>query len=282
MSKTEDRAKRRALVETLAPPVVGTLRTVCPTCNGGSSGEETLVVSRLQSGEVSAHCFRATCKFTVGARHTEPLFKAKEPRYYTRPTSWVSDEHANLILARFGLEHGTVEAYSELDDRFVLPVINALNRRRGVVAYSLSGGVPKSLTYNERPEEPFMHWAEGCELEPVVIVEDWFSAEKVAAAGGVGVAIMGTYLSAEMVAEIAQFRAPVVLAFDYDAFSQALKYQAKYAEQFPEGLTVWRLKKDLKYEPIERIQRAFAGETDFHGDAGTIDHSGDARRQEGL
>lgn len=279
MSKTERRHTHRAMVEAIAPPTEGTTRTVCPMCMGGSDQEETFVATRYASGEVSGRCFRATCAFGVGAKGTPPASKIKPPRYYTRPTRFPTAAHAELIEDRFGLETGTVDSYSEHEDRFVLPVTGPLRQRRGVVAYSLSGAVPKSLTYNELPAEPFMHWAEGACLEPVVIVEDWFSAEKVAAAGGVGVAIMGTYLSSEMVAELAQCRSPAVIAFDFDAFGTAVKYKERYAEQFPEGLRVWRLKRDLKYEPIERIQEAFAGKEDFHVDEGTTNFGSDAKGQ---
>jgi hypothetical protein len=263
------------VVESLAATIVGTVRAVCPTCHGGSSGEETFLVTRHPSGEVSGKCFRASCDFYVGPKNAAPVVRIKEPRLYTRPTQTITPEQDLLIEDRFGLAPFTVSQYSAIDDRFILPVQGPSYQRRGVVAYSLSGGTPKSLTYNECPEEPFIHWARGAH-DVVVVVEDWFSAEKVAEAGGYGVAIMGTNLTRDMVAEIAAAKAPTVIALDQDAYGKAIKYREQYAEQFPKGLKVWRLARDLKYEPIERIQRAFNGEQDFH-DEGTTNRSSNAQ-----
>lgn len=197
-------------------------------------------------------------------QHSQRSLGKKEPRYYTRPTKYPTPEQHEMIHARFGLEAGTVDRYSEAEDRFILPVMGSKLLLRGYVAYSLSGGMPKSINYPKHPGELFMHYARGGCLTRVV-VEDWFSAEKVAAAGACGIAIMGTNISEDMLNELAETGTPTVLAFDRDAYPKSIKYQQKYQQRFKGGLKVWRLEKDLKYVSVDRIQRGLNGDTDFIG-----------------
>jgi hypothetical protein len=215
-------------------------------------------------------CHRAQCGYLGqldGYAFTVP--KKPEPRYYTRPITLLDAGQLKLIEARFGIDPDEVAGYNETEDRFLLGVYGPVgHNRRGYIAYSLSGGVPKSLTYKEKPEEPFIHYAVG-PWNNLVVVEDWFSAEKVAATNrGAGVAIMGTNLTQEMVSEMAVIaaarRAKVWLAFDQDAYEKSLNYLFKYREQFPGGLFAWRLKQDLKYETTKRITEALVdGRTNF-------------------
>lgn len=250
-------------------------RAVCPKCNGGTDNEKCLQVYVDQDFQFHWRCYRATCGYRGGKSYTGmPIVPSKkEAKFYTRPTVWPSTEQHELIYRRFGLPSGTVDAYCKEDDRFILSV-DGPNRgnKRGVVAYSFSGAIPKALNYNETPDDPFIHWSrsEWGSAAVIVIVEDWFSAEKVHLAGAMSVALMGTLLNQKMVTEIAKrasiTNSKVFLAFDKDAWPKALTYQLKYREQFPLGLKVWSLKKDLKYVPVERIERAINGETDFSRD----------------
>lgn len=196
----------------------------------------------------------------------------KEPRYYTRPTERVTTAQAQMFAELYGLPTDTVTKYSREDDRFLLPVESPGFRLRGYVARSMSGAEPKTLTYNHRPDEPFIHYAMSAvgdyKASAAVIVEDWFSAEKVALTNvAVGVSIQGTRLAPEMVTEIAALGLPTYIALDLDAFGKSLSFAATYRERFPKGLKVWRLKQDLKYEPVERIEAALRGEFYDFGEA---------------
>jgi hypothetical protein len=138
---------------------------------------------------------------------------------------------------------------------------------RGYIARSLSGATPKVLTYDERPEQPFIGWA-GSEINrPVIAVEDWVSAEKIQASKlATAVALNGTYLSLDMVTEIQSTAngQAVILALDRDAYPKALKYLAQYGDLFSPRLRVWRLEVDLKYVSFERIGKAITNdECDF-------------------
>lgn len=186
------------------------------------------------------------------------------PRYFTAETKLVSDGQRNWFYDTFGYEPPDL-LYAAYQDRFVYAVRGPEGSHRGVIARSFSGNLPKSLSYKYL-EEPFIGWA-GSEAAhgPTVVVEDWVSAEKVAQAGLLAVALNGTLLSNDRAYEIelvsARRRAPTVLAFDADAFGRSLEYQVHYP-----WLKAARLKIDLKYEPLERIKKVFqSGNYDFCG-----------------
>lgn len=213
-------------------------------------------------------CHRALCSHGSRQLNNYEVFpqpKKKEPRHYTRPITTLTDEQYFVVRERFGINPNELEGYNEIDDRFILGVYGPVGyNKRGSIAYSLSGATPKSLTYNEKPDEPWVHWAKGM-LSASVIVEDWFSAEKVATARADGIAIMGTNLTQAMVTEIAAAaNGPTFLALDRDAYHKTIGYIAKYREQFPLGLYAWSLRVDLKYESTERIKAALDGESNFN------------------
>lgn len=255
-------------------------RHVCPRCSGGLEQEQSLSVRRDESGGVHWRCFRSSCGYTGGPRETRSVFSGikKEARHFTRPIKPLTPEQYELLSKKYGFAPD-VDGYSYWDDRFILPVFGPSGyNKRGVVAYSFNTK-PKSLTYNEKPAEPFIHWAPpGAKTYHIVVVEDWFSAEKVALTfAAEGVALMGTHLSQEMVTELATqaaaLDASVHLALDRDAFAKTVGYIAKYREQFPRGLYAWSLKQDLKYETTERIKRALDGANDFIGNVEQPEHA---------
>jgi hypothetical protein len=230
-------------------------RYVCPKCNGGSDNERCLSIQ----GD-SWQCFRATCGYRGGNATMATHPKIREPRHYTRPYGPLNDDQNGILADRFGLPDGVVDGYSVSDDRFILGIEGPQHQLRGHVAYSLSGGKPKSLNYWAKTEEPFNHWAMTLRPPAIVVVEDWFSAEKVREAGATGVALMGTLLTQAMITDISyvarNWGVPTYLALDKDAFAKSLAYKVKYNEQFKFGLQVWALQKDLKYVSVELIQRA--------------------------
>lgn len=253
----------------------GSGRYICPKCNGGSDNERCLSI-QVSDNEASPswRCWRSTCGFWGGPNggrgRVEARSRSKEPRHYTRPYKALNDEQAAIIHSRFGLGDGTVDGYSEACDRFILAVEGPQHQLRGHIAYSLSGGRPKSVNYWGLTAEPFNHWAMVGKPAALVVVEDWFSAEKVREAGATGVALCGTLLTQAMVSDISHvarnWQIPTYLALDRDAFGKAIAYRARYAEQFKYGLQVWALRVDLKYESVEKIKNATV-------ESGTFDFS---------
>lgn len=266
-------------------------RHVCPKCNGGSAGEASLSIRFDEAHGVHWRCFRALCGYTGGPRGTSPVFAGpkRSPRYFTRPIKPLTLRQIDFLIDLFGsgAVAGEVEGYSYGDDRFMLGVYGPTGfNRRGCIGYSFNSN-PKSLTYNETPEEPFIHYARGVEgyQSHTVIVEDWFSAEKVALTGATGVAIMGTHLSQADITEIAKTaertKSRTWLALDKDAYEKTLGYLFRYREQFPYGLYAWSLSRDLKYETKERIQQALNGKGNFLDD-GKIGSGGNAEGETNL
>ncbi len=238
----------------------------CPKCGHGESWYTWFG----SHGDPMGRCYRASCGHVGplgGLMVAADIKRERTPRYYTRPYKQPTAEQDAAIYDRFGLPPGTVEGYNEIDDRFILGIDGPAHQRRGHIAYSLSGATPKSLTYNEKPDQPFIHWTMKFYPPAIVLVEDWFSAEKVREAGATGVALLGTNLTQDSVNEITQvataWNCPTFVALDRDAYTRTLLYLSKYREQFPLGLYAWSLLRDLKYETVERIKRGIDGEYDF-------------------
>lgn len=230
----------------------------CPKCGHAESWSTWIGEKKQLMGK----CHRAKCGHITGLEGLAAPRQAREPRLYTRPYKALNDDQNAIIDNLFGLPDGVVDGYSEQDDRFILGVMGPQMQHRGHIAYSFSGAKPKSINYVAKTDEPFNHWARARTLKPgaLVVVEDWFSAEKVREAGATGIALIGTTLNQAMVTDISHvardWQIPTYLALDRDAFGKALAYKAKYAEQFKLGLQVWALDKDLKYESVERIKDA--------------------------
>ena len=257
----------------LLAAIQGSGRYVCPKCQGGTLSERSLYLCVSPTGAPGWLCFRASCGFSGGnpAGATSAVVR-QEPRHYTRPYKPLTEQQKRLIEQRFGLPATSVDGYSESNDRFVLPVFGPVGyQKRGIIAYSLSGDTPKSLNYKELTDLPFIHYSIPSQGKlPLVIVEDWFSAEKVAAThAAIGVSIMGTHLGVSHIEEISALAmeraSSCVIALDQDAYAKSINYVARYREQFPNGLSVWHLNTDLKYESIERIKAALDGKTNLSG-----------------
>ena len=257
----------QALQIEAAAMVAGTrTKILCPECNGGSSKEISLSLFKDHDGRIAWKCFRASCDYKGNPRGVsgESGKKLPLPRYYTEPFVPLSEQQRYWFRTRFGFEPPCWYSDSQ---RFVLPVRAPSGSLRGYQAYSFKESVqPKCITYRERVVEPFMHWPRskrrGRAPEPVitttVIVEDWFSAQKVMLAGAQSVALLGTTLNEERVEEIrsASQNRQVILALDADAYAKSVRYVIDYGEAFKPPLRVWKLVRDLKYESLDRIRMA--------------------------
>jgi len=158
-------------------------------------------------------------------------------------------------------------------DRYVYTVRDPIGVPRGHIARSLTGATPKVLTYDERPDQPFIGWVRSETSEAVVIVEDWISAEKLGASTATGVALNGTHLSLEMVTEIQVNSGgkPVCLALDRDAYGKSIGYLQRYGDLFSPRLRVAWLEVDIKHVPFGQIERAIkSGTFDFGGARGAV------------
>lgn len=246
----------------------GAYRLVCPDCRGGTDSEKCLTLVVDTMGQMAFRCYRSSCGFGGGNRQTLVTdSKVREPRYFTADTVSLSEDRKSWFDHKFGFVPPDT-LYAPHMDRYVYTVRGPTGAARGHIARSFAGAVPKVLTYWEATTEPFIGWCVDVSQEdaPLVIVEDWLSAEKVYETGAAhALALNGTYLSLEMVREIIEtVKGQVILALDRDAWPKALKYRKDLGDLFSPAMKVWRLDEDLKYESLDRIREAVEGRTDFH------------------
>lgn len=253
-----------------------TEKAMCPSCLGGSQMEESLSITVADDGGIFWLCHRASCGYKGGPRGKRPVGgprKPLEPRVYTRSTKALTPDQNEILRSKYGAYFPCIR-YNDSTDRFLLPISGSgFGSHRGWIARSFSGDSPKVLSYVEG--EPFIHFAYPREVARryiIIVVEDYFSAEKVSRAGFTGVSLNGTNMNQMAVDEIKSLKdlGTVVIALDLDAYPKALQLQAKYREQFPNGLLVMKLEKDLKFESEERIielvEEVRAGTTNNCGD----------------
>lgn len=254
-------------------------RFICPACKGGSHREVSLLVTRIQSRKVQYKCFRASCEF-AGTSYFKPSLVGNQipmhgvtythrEREFREPTRALTDVERDFITDKFGLRFGN---YWIVDDiriyedgsRYVLPVMGSYDVI-GYIGYSFTKS-PKALTFKEKQIEPFVgrFWPINPKYTWVtVIVEDWWSAAKVAQAGVRALCLNGVHLSWETAVGLGVERRDVVLALDSGTLPLMLKYKRMYGGLW-QSCTIWELDKDLKYEQEETIINALrTGKTSF-------------------
>jgi hypothetical protein len=260
----------RLEVETLYS---GEARTglACPACLGGRTQEASLAV-RHEGHQLSLKCWRAGCgyyaRIPVGADFTFSAPK-RPPKPYTAALEPPDYGMRRRLFVRYGLAERAVDyggiqtAMSELTQSIWMPVRDRLGYERGGIIRRLEKGVkPKAVSY-KTTDSSWMAWyprVNDGELQPLVIVEDQISALRAWQAGYSAVALLGTVLSGDRVAELEAIvrREPIALALDNDAFSIACGYCTKYSDRL--NMRAVLLNKDLKdlYDDAE-VRKALAG-----------------------
>lgn len=250
-----------------------TERVVCPACGGGSTAERSLAITKDELGVVLYKCHRASCGASgrVGGKGGVPSPKKQRVRPYTGPMRVLEDVEFRFLEKKFGLPRTDLPyiRYSESLNRFMLPIMSPAFDVRGWVARSFTE-TPKVLTFIHR-DEPTMGWLypRGGHKSPTIIVEDYFSACKVAMAGYTAVALNGVHIPPDGALELRGMDT-LVMALDKGTMSQMLNLKARYGHLWKKVI-IWKLDEDLKYESVERIRDAVEnGKTSFErGDQGT-------------
>lgn len=249
---------------------------MCPSCNGGSSREHSLSVTRGEDGALLFKCHRASCKFKgiipVGPRdevpaHSAPIQKAPIERVIT--TEPLPDEIKALLNAKYKLVEPTLKHWglawtSDYGGRVILPIKSYSLDNDGMVlrSHSVPVGKPKTITKTTKPHVMawFLHlpaWLEDASPEPLVLVEDIYSALRLWQAGISAVALLGTHLNEERVNEIAKVARQyphlrVKLVLDYDAFGLACEYVRDYRHLIK--MEVIKITTDVKDMTDEQLQ----------------------------
>jgi hypothetical protein len=243
---------------------------LCPFCNGGRSHETTFSVKRISDG-VLHNCHRASCDagrgfvptagYLLDAPNRAPM--AREiPTHYTGSFEPLTSTDLEYFEDRFDLTDPEVLKAIGINGRWqhVMEVRNPRGLARGYVVRrggwsgtpasprTVAPGIKTKVYMNDSQQIPISwHMREYHFPEKVVIVEDQLSAMKVAQAGFVGVALMGTHLEAGRVREIAmQSQASeVIIALDNDASAVAFRMARDWGLAFKQ-VRVVMLERDLK------------------------------------
>jgi hypothetical protein len=146
-------------------------------------------------------------------------------------------------------------------NRYLIPVKNPNGLGRGWVARTppMDDRKPKSLSYADNPDRPWIGWyGDPIVLPTVVIVEDHWSAMRLSQDCHLQVrpvALMGTHLSLDGAMEIAKERPAVVIwALDKDATASAFRQSGGHALGFGCKSLVIPIHKDLKDMHDEELE----------------------------
>jgi hypothetical protein len=235
------------------------VRTVCPKCNGGSSGEKSFLCSRDHGGIILYKCFRATCgyrgKFILGDSESGYIPRTRKLHSFTRDLEELGPAQVDWWRWKFQINPGQDVYWCPSLKRDAIRVYGPQGQHRGWVLRDWTGQEPnKSISYPER-DEPFIGWYKFDRKTPVVVVEDLISARKVCDAGFTGVALNGTTFNWEIAFEINEHYKEIELALDSGTMKQMVEYRELFSTIF-DKIRIWTLKDDLKYVPRDRIRDA--------------------------
>lgn len=237
----------------------------CPVCKG-----KKFYVTRIQQGILYC-CHRASCgiKGFVSSMGSEAIKSmkptTKQANPYTRDTTRLPDdvlsmlcEKFNMIPAHFASEHWR---WNEETQRVIQPIYDERGYEIGVGAraYPELGEYdgPKEITYWNNIDCPKYHYPRrNTGTGTLVLVEDRTSANRLSYTGGVDcVALLGTHMSADVVAAIASLDYPrVVIALDDDARDKAISMVRTHGWLFQRLDAIFINGPDLKDMTPEQLE----------------------------
>jgi hypothetical protein len=245
----------------------------CPECGPFTSDR---AMSMLVDGTaIKAICHRASCGFrwSTGAGVSRVVSRPSRARPYTGALRSLDASDTLWLSERFRMAPSSFVAMRKSGDRYFLPIVGPEGTRRGWVArmpwegspLSRSGDqaelakeLPKVLTYMDN-EEPVQSWEGNPRCErTVVLVEDQISALRLNryVPQFISIALLGTGLNEEKVAEIQRYALDVLIALDADATGQAFSHARKWGAGF-RSCHVVILSKDVKDSTNEEISDVF-------------------------
>jgi hypothetical protein len=245
----------------------------CPKCADLSIDRALSML--VDPPHIAAICHRASCGFRYdnqrpgrGALEIRP----SRARPYTGDMQLVDDTDLNWFSRRFHAPKSAFEHIRKSDGRYFLPILGPEGTRRGWVSRrpwdgsplfeymtgeTASNVAPKSLTYmdNEEPVQDWHNMGDG----PIVLVEDQISALRVVWDTYLSaVAILGTDVNQEKVAELQRYTTRILIALDGDATGNAFSIARKWGQAF-NSCRIIILDKDIKDETSDVVRRIFSG-----------------------
>lgn len=210
-------------------------RFVCPECGGGTHHEQSLVIHK-EGLTAHCRCWRSSCSMGY-KRVTSDGFIAV-PSTTSRPirkTRWDGDSVPWDASMEFNLNFYDTALPIRVtpDGRAIIPILDREGMRRGDIVRQpkpYSDRYPKSLSLYDEGYDG-MAWfypADSYAEQPLCLVEDPISAMRLAAHGVIGVALLGTLVTADRATALRLWSRdndglPVHLALDADAYLFAIK-----------------------------------------------------------
>lgn len=249
----------------------GLTRMVCPWCNGGASGEESMTTYLADNGyTVLATCHRAQCSIGTiavdGRTLSTKLIKEDRvktstaaDRYRTIMDDWPTYKrvqwsyHPRLHCLNSHLMEKYVREAPAFEARQVyIRQMDEENNVRGVVVRNLEpkGDGPKSFTFSDTGYHGMGFFNQDgvypVEVDPLMLVavEDSLSAMAIAGRGYDAVSLNGTHINDERLRAMGHAHNRIILCLDADATRDAIRTAHKFSGVG--SLEVRRLTKDFK------------------------------------
>lgn len=258
------RAELELEAQTLEPGE--SVRMVCPFCGGGDDRERCLSLTHRDDGTLLYHCYRARCGaggvlgLNTGARAALGRVGEQLARRASRVKPNIEGQMRELDsdMGAWGLSPSELMGLGVMwnagTGRLALPVYGPRYLLRGRVLRVLPGDTrtPKALTwmYEEGPSLAWNRVDGAC----TIVVEDIPSALKLGGLEYRAVALNGTHMTDEAVAELDRNSTSVIWALDRDALAKAMALDKKYRLLF-KNTTVLVLDRDFKDQTFEEVDK---------------------------
>jgi hypothetical protein len=228
-----------------------TTHELCPVCDGGSSNEKSLAITRADDGNLLYVCHRASCDTKGGTQsrgHVPVILTPtkKRNKRFEGSLQSLSESQLKRIFDLWGILNPPAWYWTpNLRGRVAMSIRSPKYMHRGWVMRDISGrATVKALTYLNDGEVS-LSWYKSNPTKPTILVEDIPSAVR-ASKHMTAVALLGTKVGVDKAHEIAE-NSPngIIVALDQDATSVAFDIVLRYAALW--GKTdILMLKKDIK------------------------------------
>lgn len=231
----------------------GTRKTVCPVCCGGKSRELSLgVYPMLLDADIPATqltCFRLNCSWrclVIDSTAQVPRTALKPGRPYQGSAYRLTETTRTMLADRYNLVLGPKFCrWRETDTphELLFEIRGDACELRGHVTRNMRD---KQVRAYKQTARPWLDYWLIDQSRPMVIVEDSISAARLYQCDFNAVALQGTRLTPEAVAEIRAVKASAYyIALDRDATDKAMAYAKRYSYIF-QPLHLTCLSRDIK------------------------------------
>lgn len=260
-------------------------RYLCPCCNGGSSRERSLSITRRSNTEAFYICYRASCSLGAGhialysaddgsiLRHN--TFKKPTNNDLTHNLASLDRETVDFFMRKYYMTPGQLlygRFQTTFDRRIYMWIFGPRRLKRGgcVRKYAeLYTGrreltsIPKNLVHFNGTDDKALSWYfkdrhRKRNSKDLIIVEDIPSALRLNSYCD-SVSLIGTGLGSDKQKEIRSMGYDrIYLALDEDATAKALKIK-KSCSLYLSNMRVIPLSKDIKDTPPEELEEVLHG-----------------------